>query len=193
MVDKGKINPNNFNYKEELAIDSEALDVEWLMQPQLFEKWGSVYVNAEIEYDKAKEKLEYVKSIIDSRVRTDTVAYTQSNKKPTEAHILSIIITDPEYIQASADYIQAKKSFKSLGIAIKAFEQRKSSLENLVKLHGQSYFASPQLSSERTLTESVADMQKRKEEVQRRIKKRLEIYNNSKKMVNVNNPDVEEE
>ena len=169
-----KFNPNNYNYLEELSIDTDALDVEWLMQPQLFMKWAELYVEAELLHDKAKEKLEYVRASIDSKVRSNPSEYTKSEKKPTETQINGIITIDEEYKEASANFISAKKSFKNLGLALKAFEQRKSALENLVKLHGQTYFASPTVNSERTLSESVRAANKRKEEVQDKIKRRLE-------------------
>jgi len=171
----GTLNPSNYNYTEELAIDTDALDVEWLMQPQLYMKWAELYVDAEMLYDKAKEKLEYVRAVLDNRVRSNPVIFTKSDKKPTEAQISGIVITDDEYIEASASYITAKRAFKNLGMALKAFEQRKNALENLVRLHGQSYFASPNCSTDRTLSESVSASAKRRSEVEAKVKRRLEL------------------
>ena len=165
---------SDFSFKEELEIDPDALDVEWLMQPQLFVKYAELYVNAEAYFESTKERLEFVRATIDNKIRNTPKAYTSGDKKLTETSINSLILTDPEYMEAATVHNAAKKTFKSLGIAVKAFEQRKSALENLVKLHGQSYFASPNASSDRTLSDSINASIKRREEAHDKIKRRMD-------------------
>jgi len=140
-----RINSRNYNYKEEIVIDADALDVEWLHQPQLFIKYGEACVSAELKYDKAKEYLEFIKADLDSEIRSNPVIHTQSDKKPTEGRISSLILINEKYKEALTEYNKAKKQFKILSIALKAFDQRKYALENLVRLHGQSYFSSPSI------------------------------------------------
>jgi hypothetical protein len=165
---------SKFNYTEELQIDPDALDVEWLMQPQLYVKYADLYVNAEVYYDRSKEKVEFIKATLDSHIRNNATQYVKSGMKLTESSINSIIITDIEYVKALNVLYAAKKTLKLLGVALKAFEQRKSALENLVKLHGQSYFASPNINSERSLGESLRSVISKREDAQEKIKRRME-------------------
>jgi len=165
---------SNYSYKEELGIDPDALDVEWLMQPQLYLKYAELYVNAEVYYDRTKEKLELVKATLDNRIRSTPALYMSSEKKLTEASINSIIVTDEEYKKAQSIFQAAKRTFKLLGVALRAFEQRKTALENLVKLHGQSYFSSPNVNEQRTLGESVNTSLKKREDAQEKIRRRMD-------------------
>lgn len=164
-------NPNNYNYKEELAIDSESLDYEWLMQPQVFIKYAELYSDAEIRFDKSKDRLEYIRAELDCSIRNNPVLL--QGKKLTEAQVNSLILTDVKYKSALEEMHEAKKAFRRLGMAVKAFEQRKSALENLVKLHGQSYFASPRVEN-RTLSESISDAERRRDEAHKKVKDRLD-------------------
>jgi hypothetical protein len=49
----------------------------------------------------------------------------------------------PEYTEASNRVIEAKYEAKVLAGVVKAIDARKTMLETLVKLHGQQYFAGP--------------------------------------------------
>ena len=134
---------NTFNFNEELAINPDALDVEWLMQPQLFMKYAEALADAEVAVDRAKEKLELARAETDSDVRGNIEAYTGSTKKPTEAVISALITQHPDYKDALSKFNEAKSTAKIMVMAVRAFDQRKTALENLVRLHGQSYFSSP--------------------------------------------------
>ncbi len=134
----------NFNYEEEIRIDPDALDVEWLMQPTLFMKYGEALAEAEMEADNAKEKFDLVKAETDSDIRGNIEAYTGSTKKPTETQINTLVVQHPDYKKVLSVLNSTKSTVKILVMAVRAFEQRKVALENLVKLHGQSYFSSPQ-------------------------------------------------
>ena len=126
------------NFERELRIDESALDVEWLEQPRLFFKYAQQLTEAEREADLAKDNLDYVKAKLDLKIRGEN-----TEKKPTEAQILSNIIIDEKYREAQTKFIDAKEKAKLLGVAVKAIDTRKNALENLVRLFGQQYFAAP--------------------------------------------------
>lgn len=173
------VNSNNYDYKSEIVIDADALDVEWLQQPQLFIKYAEATVKAEMRYDKAKEYLDFIRAELDTEIRSNPLLYTQSDKKPTEGRISSLILTNPKYKNALDRYNTTKKQFKILSVALKAFEQRKSALENLVRLHGQSYFSSPTLPVDSNISENTLSFRESavRKKVQEKIKKKLNQSN----------------
>jgi len=138
---------SELNYEKDLRIDPNALDIEWLEQASVFMRYAEASAEAAREVDKAKELLEVTKAEVDSDIRQKT---KKGDKKPTEAAILGMVMQDPRYQQALSDYNDVKHESAILSAAVKAFEQRKVALENLVRLHGASYFAGP--STPRELT-----------------------------------------
>lgn len=130
-----------YDYEKEIGIDPDALDVEWLNQPSLFLKYSEACAEARKKLDQAKERLDVVKADLDHRVREDPSVF--GVQKVTEAAVSSAVTVHREYRESYKKYIDAKYEFDILSRAVQAFEQRKSALENLVRLHGQGYFAGP--------------------------------------------------
>jgi len=133
----------NFNYEREIYIDETALDVEWLEQPRLMVKYAKYAAEMRKRYDLAKEELEVVRAELDKSIRTDPERYGLA--KVTDTAVSSIIVTSEEYQRASKAVADAKYESDLAMLVVKAFEQRKDALENLVKLHGQQYFAGPRV------------------------------------------------
>lgn len=133
----------HYDYQADLQIDPEALDIEWMEQSQLFMKYADASAQARHDVDIAKEQLELAKSEADLDVRNNPEAYTGSDKKPTESFITAIVTADATVREKQKALHAAKHTADILSLAVKAFEQRKSALENLVKLFGQSYFSGP--------------------------------------------------
>ena len=129
------------NFEEEISIDPDALDVEWLNQPKLFLKYAELTSDARMEVDKAKERFELVKAELDRDIRLSPEKF--NIEKITESVISNTTILQKPYQETSDNYIKTKHKADILLSAVKAFDQRKKALENLVQLHGQSYFAGP--------------------------------------------------
>lgn len=154
-------------YAEELMIDPEMLDVEWLKQPQYFFKYSEKYAESQMEYSRAKENLNVVRAEVYSEIVEQAIA--KGDKKPTEAMIESQILLHPKYKESSENLRQISFESDILQSAVRAFEQRKTALENLVKLHGASYFSSP--SAPRELKKTMGEIER--EGVNRQIRRRL--------------------
>jgi len=131
------------NYEQDLKIDVDALDVEWADQPLLMLKYTKISVEARMELDKAKEDLGIVKAEIDLKIRQDPEAFGIT--KITESAIQSAIILDTTFGLANEKCLQASYEFDMAQGAVRAVDQRKQALENLVKLHGLQYFAGPKI------------------------------------------------
>lgn len=130
------------NYEEDVAIDSTALDVEWLQQPDLMRKYAKHAADMKREMDDAKERQEMVRASMDLQIRNDPARFGLD--KITEGAIQSTIIQDPQYTAATNKYSAAKYEYEVASAVVRAIDQRKAALENLVRLLGLSYFAGPQ-------------------------------------------------
>jgi hypothetical protein len=131
------------NYEDDISIDESALDIEWLRQPELMLKYGLEAAKKRKKMDLAKEKLDLVRSQLDKEIRENPEA--RGLVKTTEAAVQSAILLQPEYQSAGHDYVTAKYEYEIVMVAVKALEAKKAALENLVRLHGQQYFAGPKV------------------------------------------------
>jgi len=131
----------NLNYQEDLHIDEDALDLEWLGQPALMFQYTQAEADARREVDRLKEKLSVCKAELDHGIRSYPEQY--KIEKITENVVQNVIITEEGHKDLMEELIEAQHEYNSMRGAVQAVDQRKSSLENLVKLHGQQYFAGP--------------------------------------------------
>lgn len=137
------------NYEEDVRIDPDALDVEWLGQSELMRRYTKHASQLKKEVDQAKERLEVGKAKLEMKIRANPEQYGLA--KATEASIQSALILQPEYHELMNDYINTKyESDVAIGV-VRSLDHRKAALEELVRLFTSSYFAGPQ--SPRNLSE----------------------------------------
>jgi len=133
-------------FKEDLEIDPNALDVEWLEQPKKFFDVAEQAAEAKREVDRAKLALEVTEAELDNDIRTSPEKYGLA--KVTDKAIAAAIKMAEKYQEASKTLTEAQYEKNMLDSATQAWDQRKRALENLVFLHGQSYFAGPSVPRE---------------------------------------------
>ena len=131
------------NYEKDLKIDVESLDVEWADQPTLMFKYTKISAEARMELDEAKENLGVVKAEIDLQIREKPEKF--GIVKLTEAAVQSAIILDEDFGKANKECMKAAYELEMAQGAVRAVDQRKQALENLVRLHGLQYFAGPKI------------------------------------------------
>jgi hypothetical protein len=129
------------DYEKDTSIDERGLDVEWLRQPQLMAQYGKHAAKCKLDMDYTKEDLDVVKAQLDRDIRAFPDNYGLG--KLTETIVSNTIIIQPEYKDASKQYLDAKYEYDMAMAAVRAIDQKKTALENLVRLHGQQYFAGP--------------------------------------------------
>jgi len=160
------------NYEQDVNIDETALDLEWKMQPMLMMKYCVHMAHVKKALDLAIEKLDVLKAKLDKEIRLNPEKYGLA--KVTETALENTILLQPEYEEANKEYIEAKYEYEIAQAAVRAMDQKKSALENLVKLLGMSYFAGPttprDLSKEWELRQA-----QRQREINSMIKIRKEI------------------
>jgi hypothetical protein len=146
------------NYDQDITIDESALDVEWLSQPKLMMGYGIHAAEKRREMDIAKEQLDVCKAELDRSIRENPEEFGIS--KITETVVSNTILTQEKYKIAAEFYIKAKYETDMSLAAVRAIDQKKQALENLVKLHGQQYFAGPKVP--RDLSQEWLDRQRQK-------------------------------
>lgn len=129
------------DYKADVQIDVDALDIEWVEQPSLMAQYCAYSAECRKEMDRAKEQVEICKAKLDRQVRSDPGAF--GLKKITEGAVASAIVESAEYQECQQEYIDARYEYDLSVTAVRAIDQKKTALENLVRLHAASYFAGP--------------------------------------------------
>lgn len=129
------------NYEKDVTIDPDALDVEWLGQPGLIFKYSKKSAEAQQELSNAKEALELCKALLDKKIRTNPEKY--GIEKITETVVANTIISQDDFKEVNQVYQEVQFEVNILRGVMDALNNKKSALENLVKLHGQNYFAGP--------------------------------------------------
>ena len=131
------------NYEKDIEIDGEALDKEWLGQAALMIKYCRISAQAQMDLDATKEMVDVVRSGLDKDIRLNMEKYDLT--KITDVVVANTIILQESYTEAYGRYLQTKYEADMAKGAVRAIEQRKDALENLVRLYNGQYFAGPKV------------------------------------------------
>ena len=140
---------------EDKQIDPDALDVAWIEQADLYYKYSDALNdaiqhknNCKLAVERLKDNLEAVKARLDIDIRKNPDEYDVP--KITEQVVNSAILLEDEYKNALNEYYEAKEELNSAQDAVNrlysctmSMEQRKTALEQLVRLLNQQYFSTP--------------------------------------------------
>jgi hypothetical protein len=131
------------SYKDELWIDQNALDEEWLQQSNLYMKYAELHARAIRRRDRAWEKTKVVRSELIKEAKSGQVE--ELGAKPTDPTVEAYYRSHKRHIDAKDDQIEAEFEVNIYSAAVFAFQQRKVALENLVRLGMGDYFAMPRV------------------------------------------------
>ena len=144
------------NYLDDMYIDESALDVEWLNQPPLALKYGAYFSVAKRDLAKAEEKIKIVRSELVKNATEDPDKHLGQGIKPTSPIVEAFYRNHEKHKKAKKKVIRLQYECDIAEIAKNEMSfTRKATLENLVILHGQQYFAGPQVP--RNLTKKWAE------------------------------------
>lgn len=155
------------NYEEDLKIDPDQLDVECLNQAEKFFKYSEQLAYADKAAKKAHEKVKVIRSELVKEAREEGA----KNANQEEAYYR----TNRKHKEAKDELIEAEFEKDLLQASVFAFSHRKTMLENLIRLHGQNYFAGPEIPRDlKEFAENYDKMkgERAKERVKKSIKKR---------------------
>lgn len=144
--------------KNLLDIDNYALDTEWIRQPTLFFEYAEQLTDARNELDEAKSRLEVAKAeldevcaSLDTQIRSNPESFGVTSKI-TETVVKNTVLLHADYKKAKKkcediqeEILQTKYNVDILQAFVSSLDVKKTALENLVKLHGQNYFATPKI------------------------------------------------
>ena len=131
------------NYKQDEAIDIHSLDMEWLRQADTFAKYAEQLAEAEAVIKRKNEKLKLLAAELTEQINKSVEAYLGEGVKATVANVEAYILRYPEYKLLKEELIDLEFEKDILLVAVQAMRMKCTALENLVRLHGQSYFGSP--------------------------------------------------
>lgn len=131
------------NYEKDITIDETSLDLEWLDQPRLMMRYVRHAADMRKEMDEAKERLDNEQAELDKKVRSNPERY--GIDKITETAVRNAVLSHERFKKVNEEYMEASYEHNMAQGAVRAIETKKTALENLVRLHGQQYFAGPKI------------------------------------------------
>jgi len=119
--------------EEDITIDGQDLDAEFLTQARKFAWWAMVSELAKDLMNRRKYDLDQLYARQDHRVRMEASCPPSPAKpvKLTEKMVENSVITSPEYKTAYESYLDTKKYYGMLSAGREAFVQRKEMLISL--------------------------------------------------------------
>ena len=132
---------DNDSYVLDMEISPQDLDVEWLEQPNLMMKYTKKLAELREKRDLIKEEVELTRAQLDREIRESPGEFGLD--KINNDVVANTILTIEDFQTLSKKLIRANYEVNVMAGIVQAVEQRKQALENLVRLHGQQYFAGP--------------------------------------------------
>jgi hypothetical protein len=154
------------DYKEDIKIDEHHLDKEWKKQSQNFMEISEASANADAAARRKKEDVEIVRAECYLEIKKKL---EEEGEKTTENAIDARIKVHPKYNEAVSSYLECAHEAQIIKGAVMAFDQKKSGLENLVKLKLAGYYSEPKDSSKEA-EESEQSRKNQKEKLKNRRK-----------------------
>jgi hypothetical protein len=131
-----------FDYHNEIQIDLDNLHEEWRTHAQKRKKYADAISDIDRKVKQAKKLLDVTESKLTKEANQDPQKYL-GVPKATVALVGAYCKEHKEYDKISDDLIQIEYDLSMAKNAVMAFDNRKSALENEVKLWLGNYFASP--------------------------------------------------
>lgn len=122
----------DLDFENDIAIDPGILDEEWLSQAGLYMRYGAQSALWKKKRDKIWERLKSTRS---------QLIKESGGKNADERE--SYFRNHPEYIAIKNDMIEADYNLDMVNHAVFAMQNRKTALENLVRLYLGEYYSTP--------------------------------------------------
>jgi len=144
------------DYEKDMYIDENCLEIECLDQAALMVRYTTKLAEAKKERDQSKEMLDVMYADLDLKIREDPEKFNLS--KITEGAVRSAILMNTDYQKAQNKLDWTNYEVNVLQGVVSAIDQRKSMIEGLIRLHGQQYFAGP------NVPHNMSELRKKSEE-----------------------------
>jgi len=148
------------NYEQDLFIDPNALDVEWLGQANLALKYAKHLSSLRKRVNVKDEEKKTLRSELILKVNSDAEELI-GKKSPNAGDIEAYYRTSRKYQRIVNELLDLQEELEFAELAFQEIAwTRKKALENMVTLHGQQYFAGPNIP--RNLSKEWEDKQRQK-------------------------------
>lgn len=155
------------DYKRDVKIDFDNLDLEWIDQPELARKYAKHLTSLKREVGRLEEKKKTIRSELIDLVNRNPEKYT-GKKSPNAADIEAAYRRDKEYQKTVEELLDAQEEAEYGEYVYNEISfTKKKSLEQLVQLYISQYFAGPNVP--RNLMEEFKRKRKEQEEKQRSV------------------------
>ena len=153
---------------QESAVNKNRLDDEAAEQSQLFSNWAGLAATAHIHRKEMERNFDEVKASVELRVRKDPVGYGLEDK-PKEAAIKAVVAETKQVKEAYDEFLQAYAYDKTMAVAEKTMEGRKTMLRLEGDLWLGEYYSTTNIREEQVnrFKEKISDT---KRKARRRIK-----------------------
>lgn len=156
-----------YDYSKDLSelvtINKYRLDEECVSHSTLYLNVASDCADARSELSMAKDKL--TMTLADRYIEIKKY-HAEKGDKVTEAMLSNEVDADEDVIEARKNVVNAEKALSKVMSVVTSMEQRKSELDNLVKLYCAGYFSTPVAGGERrSISDDISDS------LRKRIKK----------------------
>lgn len=132
------------DYDKDMYIDEQALDIEWLEHGTMAKKYIKHLVQKRKEAALAHEKVKTIRS--DLILQAKSEGEKLIGCKPTDPVVEAYYRSHKKYKEIKEEYLEAQEEAEYAELAQKEIcYTRRMALEQLVKLHGQMYFAGPSI------------------------------------------------
>ena len=131
------------DFDHDVAIDYDALEVEWLKQPTLHKKYSRKLVEANDRLRKAEQRMKVIRSDLILEANENPDKYLGKGIKPTAPLVEAYYRTHEDHIEAKNEYFEALKEVEGFQHAVNVVNTKKSALENLSRLCLADYFSKP--------------------------------------------------
>lgn len=152
--------PEKFNFEDEVTIDLDNLHTEFQNHAQVRRKYADEVSHLEKVAKKAHENV----MVTRSRLTKEAKEQGCSNAALQEAYYRG----HEDHISAKNEMIEKEYQLSMSWNALKAFDDRKTALENEVKLWGANYFASP--TEERQIEPGKSIVDKSRDETTQKVR-----------------------
>lgn len=131
--------------KDVFAVDKYALDREYVTQVDLRKEYCRKAAESNEEHRRSEGRLKVIEAEVKAEIRKDPASFGVD--KATEDSIKSAMILDSRYQDALDEEITAEKE-KNMHIGfLKVLDDRKSAIENLLKMVLGEFYAHPKMNN----------------------------------------------
>ncbi len=161
------------DYEKDITIDENALDTEWLDQASLALKYAKHLTQLKARVARLEEKKKTKRSELILEVNENPIEL-MNKKTPNAGDIEAYYRTNEEYKEIIKELLLVHEEAEFAELAFQEIAwTRKKSLEYLVILHGQQYFAGPKVPRDLSKEWEQREQQKRSDEgVGKKMKRR---------------------